>query len=97
MLSATPQQKNDIAATLKLTDSSIEYAYATGEINVFVTSLISRTLNCSPYYLTGETNVPGEYSKEELDSFLTDNGFFVDADDESTYPDNVTWLPLKPE
>ena len=80
--SATPQQKRDIVSTLKLTDSSIEYVYATGEINVFVTTLVSRTLNVSPYYLTGETDIPGEYSKEDVDSFLIVKGYSFVIDEE---------------
>jgi len=80
MESATPQQRFDIAATANLTSSSIEHVCATGEISIFVTTLVSRTLNINPFYLTGETDISDGYTKESIPLFLLDKGY-TDVDE----------------
>ena len=80
MESATPQQRFDIAATANLTSSSIEHVCATGEISIFVTTLVSRTLNINPFYLTGETDISDGYTEESIPLFLLDKGY-TDADE----------------
>lgn len=73
--SAPGEEREAIMLLSGLAKVSVQRAYKTGAISIKLVIATAQTLNVSPYYLTGESDVSGECTDEQLKGLLNAHGY----------------------
>ena len=69
------KQKQAIRELADITAQPVYRTQETGTISARLTLAFAQSLNVSPFYLTGEVDVPGEFSDEAMRDLLQKHGY----------------------
>lgn len=95
MKSATARQKLSLTTLFNAADDMpFHHVCSTGEISLFVVTVVAREFNVDPFYLTGEADVPLEFIEQRMTKFKIEKGFYGDEaanEDELSQHERTIW------
>ena len=72
---AKSAEKDDVVALAGCAKATVYRVYQTGSISIKLAIAFGQAMNINPYYLTGETDKPGEFSEALLLQMLEQHGY----------------------